>query len=244
MRITLPLLATLAAAAACEKAAPSAVSSWCTLADAQVTCVVAEGRGAPPTAAQRPDSVLIPGRVRSSATPDDGGYACVVADGDVYCWGRGADGQLGDGVEAEESRGPVKVPGPTDATEVTTTHLLACALEASGRVWCWGGLYGIAPEPPYKGPRPLVVATGASDVAAGWMQTCVVIKGEVHCWGANYPREDGRQVHTYGVTRIPGITDAIAVQGYQAATCATLSSGRKKCWSTTVIPLDDGEQRP
>jgi alpha-tubulin suppressor-like RCC1 family protein len=240
----LALLATMAAAAACEKAASSAESSWCTLADAQVTCVVAEGRGAPPTAAQRPESVLIPGRVRASATPDDGGYACVVANGDVYCWGRGPKGQLGDGVEADDVRGPVKVPGPIEATKVTTTGVRACALEASGRVWCWGSLHWIDPVVPHSGRHPVVVATGAADLAAGLIQTCAVISGEVHCWGAMYPREDGRQVDTYGVTRIPGITDATAVQGYEAATCATLSSGRRKCWSTTVIPLDEREQRP
>ena len=70
-------------------------------------------------------------------------FSCArCSDGRVFCWGSGADGQLGNG-DVVASRIPVKVLGITSATDLAVTEATACALLApeigeDGEVWCWG----------------------------------------------------------------------------------------------------------
>jgi hypothetical protein len=68
-------------------------------------------------------------------------HTCAVyADGHVACWGDNRDGQLGVGFEAgvEVAWSPLPVEGLTEATRVVAGFRHACALDASGGVWCWG----------------------------------------------------------------------------------------------------------
>ncbi len=61
-------------------------------------------------------------------------------DGTVWCWGRNASGQLGNGTTTD-SNVPVQVSGLTNVTALFTTinesnH--SCAIKSDGTVWCWG----------------------------------------------------------------------------------------------------------
>ncbi|MCH8994391.1 MAG: hypothetical protein IH959_05405 [Chloroflexi bacterium] len=73
-----------------------------------------------------------------------GGHTCVVmASGDVMCWGRGYDGQLGEGLAVGGnccvSNVPVPVAGlDAAAVEVATGGRHSCALLETGAVNCWG----------------------------------------------------------------------------------------------------------
>ena len=66
--------------------------------------------------------------------------------GTVWCWGYGADGQLGDGTTGDPVDHirvkPVKVrlaSGPlTNVTAVGSGTGHSCALRSNGTVWCWG----------------------------------------------------------------------------------------------------------
>ena len=61
--------------------------------------------------------------------------------GEVSCWGRNDDGQLGNGEDGLENNSPipVKVLGITDAIAISArSNSLACAVHATGEVSCWG----------------------------------------------------------------------------------------------------------
>src|SRR5207253_4183275 len=74
-----------------------------------------------------------------------GYHSCaLLGDGTVRCWGRNADGQLGDGTVADPATGPpgastpVQVSGIAGAAPVSARRSHARALPADGPARCWG----------------------------------------------------------------------------------------------------------
>ena len=64
--------------------------------------------------------------------------SCAVSAGDVYCWGSGVFGRLGQG-SATDASTPTQVVGlPGPATSVALGYDHSCALLVDGDVWCWG----------------------------------------------------------------------------------------------------------
>ena len=69
------------------------------------------------------------------------GYA-ILRDGSVSAWGRGIDGELGDGSAANQTA-PTKVFALTGVIKLAGGGTTAYALDRHGQVWAWGsGLYG------------------------------------------------------------------------------------------------------
>jgi hypothetical protein len=65
-------------------------------------------------------------------------HACsTTANGDLYCWGYNAEGQLGDGT-VNDSEVPVKVKDLHDVVEVAAGLYHTCALVTDGSVYCFG----------------------------------------------------------------------------------------------------------
>jgi alpha-tubulin suppressor-like RCC1 family protein len=119
-----------------------------------------------------------------------------------------------------------------------------CAV-VNGGLQCWGagesaqlgdGL--LAP----RSPRPVAVfvpGAGVSDVAAGGVHTCAVVKAEVLCWGSNVWAQTGapRPFIVTAPTRVaglPGPAQRVAAGAHH--TCA-ISLGTLWCWGENA----DGE---
>src|SRR5690606_32390556 len=70
-----------------------------------------------------------------------GWHACALEMGEVWCWGRGDNGELGDGA-LMSSPTPVRVPSLSAVTAVETgggaDELDASCAITGGEVWCWG----------------------------------------------------------------------------------------------------------
>ncbi len=65
-------------------------------------------------------------------------HACaLLMSGEVYCWGNGYLGKLGQGSELEHKT-PVIVKGIDDVIDIGGTANGMCALRSDGRVSCWG----------------------------------------------------------------------------------------------------------
>ena len=67
-------------------------------------------------------------------------HACAVgADGEVWCWGRNIEGQVGTGTSTT-SEGPTQalMPGGTRALSVSAGDTHTCATLSNGRLACWG----------------------------------------------------------------------------------------------------------
>lgn len=83
------------------------------------------------------------GKTITGITASDA-HVCVIASGDVYCWGAGGLGRIGNGSTANQSK-PTRVStigtvnGKT-VSKIASTPVLrsTCALLSSGQVWCWG----------------------------------------------------------------------------------------------------------
>jgi len=57
--------------------------------------------------------------------------------GEVWCWGRNVDGELGDG-SVGGPKVPVRVLGISDARQLALGNRFTCALRSDHSVWCWG----------------------------------------------------------------------------------------------------------
>lgn len=66
-----------------------------------------------------------------------GGSSCGIDAGEVYCWGPGTKGQIGDGALVDRLV-PTKVKGLTNVTMISVADTAACAVNKDGAVYCWG----------------------------------------------------------------------------------------------------------
>ena len=100
------------------------------------------GRGVNWDLAKAPVAVRLPGTVTEVGTSNSTDYA-LLANGSLYAWGLGAQGELGDGRTANSFTEPVRVrfPAgvriasiPVDAMPYNT----GLAVDTKGRAWGWG----------------------------------------------------------------------------------------------------------
>src|SRR5437773_763631 len=140
--------------------------------------------------------VAVVGLSNAVAVAARGYHSCaLLGDGTVRCWGRNADGQLGDGTVADPATGPpgsstpVQVSGITGAAAVIAGGYHTCALFADGTAQCWGrnddGQLGDGTFTRSSTPVRVGGVTGAVAVSAGILHTCALLaNGTVKCWGA------------------------------------------------------------
>jgi alpha-tubulin suppressor-like RCC1 family protein len=184
-----------------------------------------------------------------------GNHTCaLLTDGNVRCWGYGAQGQLGYGGtnnggdnENPSTLGNVTVGGPVLQLSLGTHH--TCALLNTGRVRCWG--YGWYGQLGYGGSGSgynVYLPTSAGDVnlgtpttralqvAAGGAHTCALLDtGAIKCWGYG---GDGRLGYGSAASQLVPPATTVNMDGatvYQlsagaAHTCALLSTGKARCW--------------
>ena len=139
-------------------------------------------------------------------------HTCALLDnGQVACWGDGANGKLGYGntttigdnetpAQNPAHGGMVPLPGGASAVAISVGHSHACALLTSGSITCWGnntwGQLGYgntndigdnetpAQNPVHGGLTYLPAGRTAVAVAAGDFHTCALLdNGQVTCWG-------------------------------------------------------------
>jgi alpha-tubulin suppressor-like RCC1 family protein len=132
--------------------------------------------------------------------------------GAVLCWGRNADGALGDGLAQHPgcsdpsmidcSQAPVPVRGLGDATGIAAGTRHTCAIRSTGGIVCWGlnrsGQLGTGSQASTSPPAAVQGASGAIGMAAGSYHSCSLqASGQVVCWGDNSAGQlgDGRQDH-------------------------------------------------
>jgi alpha-tubulin suppressor-like RCC1 family protein len=157
--------------------------------------------------------------------------------GRVSCWGRGDQGDLGNGT-MNESTVPVDVANLSDAVSVSVGPSHVCALRATGEVACWGhgsvGELGDGLDTTTSLPVAVAGLDDAIAVASGGPSTSCAIRanGQIVCWG-------------YGVGATPvlaaTIPDARAIALGYLQRCVLRASGAVSCWGGgTSGELGDG----
>jgi len=168
-----------------------------------------------------------------------GEHACALAHGRAWCWGRGTEGQLGDGVTTSTTS-PVAV-ARRGLTRITAGGLHTCALGTTGVAFCWGdntyGQLGDGTTTSAGVPVPVAGRHRFTAITAGGYYTCALdTTGRPWCWGEGGAGQlgDGATtssdapvaVSTAGVLAGKTITQITAGGG----TACVLAAGRPYCW--------------
>jgi alpha-tubulin suppressor-like RCC1 family protein len=115
--------------------------------------------------------------------------------GTLYCWGVGADGQLGQGgtMGLSDQHTPLRVGTDTGWTHIAAGEFHSCGI-VMGSARCWGtgiqGALGLGSRANAYAPTP----PGGSDfvaIAAGWKHTCAIRSVGRVCWGDNAENQLG-----------------------------------------------------
>ncbi|AKT37437.1 EGF domain-containing protein [Chondromyces crocatus] len=202
-----------------------------------------QGNGAALGAQTSPAPVVLPVPIDVPWVEIATGYnhACAVRqDGTLWCWGRNASGQLGDGTLTGRQQPVRALPAAaTDWTSVVAHGDTTCGLRASGALHCWGGNgsgqlgLGHTTSPVHT---PTLVDGGpwaAVDISAN--HTCGVdTNGSLWCWGRNANSEAGIGNAVNPLTqptRVGQDSDwARPFLGQGLFTCALKTNGDLYCW--------------
>lgn len=131
---------------------------------------------------------LPPGVVQIAAGQD---HTCALAGGEVYCWGEGQYGNLGQGSEVDSDTA-LLVPGLTGIVQIASGYNYACALDGAGDMWCWGysldgqlgnGGQAVTGQAEERSPTPFSAASGITSVVAGNSSTCIETAAGWSCLG-------------------------------------------------------------
>ena len=150
------------------------------------------------------------------------------ASGQVSCWGRNNDGQLGRG-HTDTSTTIELVSGLTNITQISAGPQHVCALDQSRKIFCWGrnDNGAIVQGAPSRVLTPYEVSYSfptAVEVRNGQRHTCArTVTGDIYCWGSPGVGQTG---HTQsGPARVPGVSNATSLSASVNGTCASVASG-------------------
>ena len=187
-----------------------------------------------------------------------GSHACALTEeGDTYCWGDNAAGQLGTG-DNEPSLTPVEISAPP-FTDLQAAESHTCGLTESGDVYCWGrnnsGQLGDGSLSDRNFPAPVSGEAVFDEISVGGSHVCArTSAGDVYCWGSNH----GGQIGAEGTqeegcafggpcnlepTLLEGSWTFASVRVGFAHSCALDGEGLAYCWGrNSTGQLGDGTQ--
>ncbi|MCW2757676.1 MAG: regulator of chromosome condensation [Nocardioidaceae bacterium] len=192
------------------------------------------GRGTVGTTGPTP--VEVPGLSGVVSLASGENHTCAaLASGRVACWGKGSDGQLGNG-GTSTAFSPALIPAAaiSTATQVTAGRNHTCALLADQTVTCWGD----RSSPSDNQLTPAAVGLGGiAQISAGEYFTCArSVGGAAGCWGDD---TNGRLGNGAGgssttpagvVGASSGVTAISAGLGHACA----VKTGQLVCWGANA----------
>jgi hypothetical protein len=176
-----------------------------------------------------------------------GGRGCRLAMGRLECIGDNRYGQVGVG-RATAANVLDWTPIMEDVTQVALSNDHACALDADGRVWCWGyNTGGPIGDGTQAGnldrPTPVQELSGISDVVLQSDRFCVRRADATWwCWGRTIG--DGTEDTHLVPLHIEALDGAIQVGLTSDGGCARWPGGAVRCWGTNSENVGAGLAGP
>jgi hypothetical protein len=172
-------------------------------------------------------------------------HTCALTpDNTAYCWGRGADGELGNGASGAGAHRPTPFEVDVDAgtlvaLSVGESH--SCGLAADGTAYCWGqNQYHETGAGerwfPVTTPQQVSVPNGLKfqSISPGSTHTCGLDKdGQAYCWGSNDQGQlgDGVTTDPRGTAApVAGDRTYIVVASGGIHACGLDEAGKAWCW--------------
>ena len=156
---------------------------------------IEQGKIAPPTKVNLPEPIKDFGVGAA--------HVCAVGkSGNLYCWGWGEKGQIGNSSFTATNSTPQKIPGISKVKEVVLNRFGTCALDDSGKVYCWGGgesgQNGSADKGDKSDPQLINNLDKVKSIGLASSYTshvCVIeISGTVKCWGLGLSMQLGNSI--------------------------------------------------
>jgi serine/threonine protein kinase/alpha-tubulin suppressor-like RCC1 family protein len=168
--------------------------------------------------------------------------------GKVWCWGSNTHGQLGVGDGHGESATPVAVAIDRRFTSIALGWSFSCALDAAGRVMCWGdntaGQLGDGTRDDRRKPTAARASISFTAITAGSGHACGLnAVGEAYCWGRNTRGQlgDGTKTDRTMPVHVKAPVRFVAISAGAVHTCAVSADGTAYCWGqNTYGQLGDG----
>lgn len=172
------------------------------------------------------------------------GYCLALrSDGTVMSWGRGYEGQLGNGTTPPYRETPQPVANLADITEIRAGGSHCAALASDGTVWTWGGLsagMGTARTSSLEYPGAVSGLSGVRSLAAGTSYTAALrFDGTVWYWGNGAIINNGSPSPT--PISLAGLQGIESIHGSSASLLAIDASGAMwGCGSNSAGQLGAG----
>lgn len=166
-------------------------------------------------------------------------HTCAVSERDhAYCWGRNADGRLGDN-SIESSSVPVPVVGDLEFIALGLGDFHTCGVTPDGEAYCWGNNNGttgsLGNGSTTDSSSPVAVSGGYEFVriSVGRAHTCALTaEGAAYCWGRNLFGQLGDNSLTDRTTpvAVSGSHDFAEITTGLFHTCGVTTSDVAYCW--------------
>ncbi len=125
-------------------------------------------------------------------------HSCgILSRSEIYCWGGGEFGQIGDGSRIDRfAPTRVIIEGDRQFVSIESGDFHNCALSSEGEVWCWGwNGYGQIGNGNFEdtGVASIVnlgPGVNAKSIVVGPVHSCAIIEtNRAYCWGGNSERQ-------------------------------------------------------
>lgn len=148
------------------------------------------------TAEPTPTQVTSPDAQWRQVAAGDEHTCALAADGRLFCWGRGEEGQLGQGDVADADVPTLVELGGDAARELSLGKHYSCVIDTRGQLRCWGanneGQLGLGDRTDRTAPTLIELGAAVAHVAAGETHTCAgTVSGDFYCFGRNRDGELG-----------------------------------------------------
>ncbi len=153
----------------------------------------------------------------------------------LMCWGRNANGQLGDSTTTQ-SASPVVVDGGWTLGGVTSGGSHTCAYSGAA-VYCWGrndnGQLGDGTNTQRTSPVEVTGGLVLYGISAGGSHTCGLTQsGAAYCWGLNDNGQlgDGTTIGRQSPVAVAGGLSFVGLSAGRSHTCGVTAANAIYCW--------------